>query len=276
MSVFGQRHMEFPGPRPANHRRRRGIYLIPGLMTTANMLCGFYAILVVLIGGADSLDHAARAIGFGIVFDSFDGLVARATGTSSDFGKQFDSLADVITFGMAPASLAYAWGVREVTPPGAGLAEHIHSIGLIVSFALVLCAAWRLARFNVHGMAPGGSRYFIGMPTPAAAGMVAATVHAFKSPLADWRWSLAWLCLVLALAALMTSTVRHYSFKDIPWGRRLPSVIVIPIGLVVVLCIVMYSEVALMLFASLYLLSGITMHLVRFLRRFGSHPAHSS
>lgn len=268
--------MEFPAERPANHRRRRGIYLIPALLTVANLLCGFYAILSVLGGGAANLDYAARAIGLAILFDSFDGFVARATGTSSEFGKQFDSLADVISFGIAPACVAFGWGVRDVTPPGSGLAEHIHSLGWWVSFALVLCAAWRLARFNVHGMAPGGSRYFVGMPTPAAAGMVAATVHAWKEPLQDWRWSLAWLCLVISLAALMTSTVRHYSFKDLPWTRRQPSLTIVLIGLLI-WSIVVYSEAVLMLIAAGYTLSGITLHVVRLLRhRLASHPAHTA
>jgi CDP-diacylglycerol--serine O-phosphatidyltransferase len=276
MSDLGQHNIEFSAGSPANHRRRRGIYLLPALLTVANMLCGFYAILSVLVGGPAGFDHAAQAIGVAILFDSFDGFVARATGTSSEFGKQFDSLADVISFGVAPAFLAFAWGVRGVTPPDSGFVEHIHSLGWWVSFALVLCAAWRLARFNVHGMAPGSSRYFVGMPTPAAAGMVAATVHAFKTPLEDWRWSIAWLCLVITLAALMTSTVRHYSFKDLPWTRRQPSLTIVLIGLLV-LSIVVESEAVLMLIASSYVLSGITLHVVRTLRhRFASHPVRSA
>jgi CDP-diacylglycerol--serine O-phosphatidyltransferase len=277
MSAVEQSEINFSSGGIANHRRRRGIFLLPGMLTVANMLCGYYAILAVLSGSVSNLDNASRAIGLAILFDSFDGFVARATRTSSEFGKQFDSLADVISFGIAPAFLAFAWGVRGVTPPSAGVAEHIRSMGWWVSFAFVLCAAWRLARFNVHGMAPGGMRYFVGMPTPAAAGMIAAVVHAWKDPLEDWRWSLGWLALVVALAALMTSAVRHYSFKDLPWTRRLPSLTVVLVGLLVVWSIVVYSEVALFLIATSYALSGITLHVIRLVRhRLASHPAPSA
>ncbi len=276
MNDLGQHQMKFSGSPQAQQHRRRGIYLLPSLLTVANMLCGFYAVLSILMDGERGLDFAARAIGLAILFDSFDGFIARATGTASDFGKQFDSLADVISFGIAPAFLSFAWGVRGVTPAAGGLLEHIHSIGWWVSFAFLLCSAWRLARFNVHGMAPGGSRYFVGMPTPAAAGMVAATVHAFKVPLEDWKWSVAWLCLVISLAALMTSRIRHFSFKDIPWKKRLPSTTVVLMGLLLAVSIVLYSEVVLMLIAASYALSGITLQVVRTIRhRFASHPAPS-
>ncbi|MBI3668462.1 MAG: CDP-diacylglycerol--serine O-phosphatidyltransferase [Acidobacteria bacterium] len=261
------------GPKPRNQRLRRGIYLLPGMLTVANMLCGYYAVLATLKGGIPDLDHAAGAIGIAILFDSADGWVARATGTSSEFGKQLDSLADVISFGVAPAFLAFAWGVRGMLQSDAGPARHIFQLGWLISFAFVICCAWRLARFNIQGMAPGGSRYFVGMPTPAAAGMIAATVHAWKAPIDDWRWAAAWLALVAGLAALMTSTVRHYSFKDIPWTRRQPSLAVVLAALLGG-AIVFYSEEALLLIASSYTLSGITLHVVRVVRhRLVSRPA---
>ncbi len=264
---------DFPQPeqadlrwqKPRNHRLRRGIYLVPSFLTAANMLCGFYAVLATLSGDVTDLDNAARAIGVAVLFDSADGWVARATGTNSEFGKQFDSLADVISFGVAPAFLAFAWGVRGILSSGSGPARHVYQLGWLVSFAFVICCAWRLARFNVHGMAPGGSRYFIGMPTPAAAGMVAAMVHAWKTPLDDWRWSLAWLALVTGLATLMTSTVRHYSFKDIPWTRRQPSLAIVLVALLAA-AIFRYSEDVLLLLASTYALSGLTLHIVRAVR----------
>lgn len=259
--------------KPRNRQRRRGIYLVPGFLTAANMLCGFYAVLSTLSGGTADMDNAAKAIGIAVLFDSADGWVARATGSSSEFGKQFDSLADVISFGVAPAFLAFAWGVRGMLQSSAGPARHVYQFGWLVSFVFVICCAWRLARFNVHGMAPGGSRYFIGMPTPAAAGMVAATVHAFKTPLDDWRWAIGWLALVAALAALMTSTIRHYSFKDIPWTRRQPSVAIVLIAMLGA-AIFYYSEIVLMLIASTYALLGITLHIVRAVRhRMISRPA---
>lgn len=261
------------GSEPPNHRRRRGVYLLPGFLTVANMLCGFYAVLSTFEGGHNDFDKAAKAIGLAVLFDSLDGFVARATRTSTDFGKQFDSLADVISFGVAPAFLAYAWGVRMFMQGDPGPARHVYQFGWLVSFAFVICCAWRLARFNVHGMAPGGSRYFVGMPTPAAAGMIAATVHARKMPLDDWRWAVAWLALVAALAALMTSTVRYYSFKDIPWTRRQPSLALVVIGLLV-WSIVVYSEEVLLLLAGTYAAAGVTLHVVRLVRhRMVSRPA---
>jgi CDP-diacylglycerol--serine O-phosphatidyltransferase len=273
MSEFEQfTFSELPEPRPRNHRLRRGIYLLPSIFTVANMLCGFYAVLATLRGGLVDLDNAARAIGIAILFDSLDGFVARATGTNSEFGKQFDSLADMVSFGVAPAFLAFAWGVRGMMQNDAGPAHHVYQLGWLISFAFVICCAWRLARFNVHGMASGG-RYFVGMPTPAAAGMIAATVHAFKVPLDDWLWSVGWLALVAALAALMTSTVRYYSFKDVPWTRRQPSLALVLIGLLA-WSIVVYSEEVLFLLASIYAAAGITLQVVRLVRhRLVSRPA---
>lgn len=274
MSEFEPNEHEAPlGTRPRNHRRRRGVYLLPSFFTVANMLCGFYAVLATFEGGQTDFDKAAKAIGIAILFDSLDGFVARATGTNTEFGKQFDSLADVVSFGIAPAFLAYAWGVRAFMQSDPGAARHVYQLGWLVGFAFVICCAWRLARFNVHGMAPGGSRYFVGMPTPAAAGMIAATVHARKMPLDDWRWAVAWLALVAGLAALMTSTVRYYSFKDIPWTRRQPSLALVLIGLLV-WSIVVYSEEVLLLIAGSYAAAGVTLHVVRVVRhRLVSRPA---
>jgi CDP-diacylglycerol--serine O-phosphatidyltransferase len=265
MSEFDDMNGRLEPRGPRNHRLRRGVYLLPGTLTVANMLCGFYALMATLKGGVTDLDFAARAIGIAILFDSADGWVARATGSSSEFGKQFDSLADVVSFGLAPASLAFAWGVRGMLQSDAGPAHHIYQIGWLISFAFVICTAWRLARFNVHGMAPGGSRFFVGMPTPAAAGVVAAIVHFRKTPLDDWRWSLAWLLLVASLAALMTSTVRYYSFKDIPWLRRQHSLAMVVVGLLAGF-VYLYSEEVLLILAGSYAAAGITLHVVRLLR----------
>src|SRR6201993_1309102 len=119
MPNFEQQHeIPFEGRRLRNARFRRGIFLLPSMFTVANLLCGYYAIVASLVGGLEQFDHAAKAIGFAILFDSLDGRVARMTGTSSEFGVQFDSLADVVSFGVAPALLAYAWGVRSL--PGDG------------------------------------------------------------------------------------------------------------------------------------------------------------
>jgi CDP-diacylglycerol--serine O-phosphatidyltransferase len=252
-----------------NPKLRRGIFLIPSLFTVGNLLCGYYAAVTTLTGTAqnfDPFDHAAKAIGLAILFDSVDGRIARLTGTNTEFGVQFDSLADVVSFGIAPGLLAYSWGVRNL--PGldsiAGIQQIAH-FGWWFCFAFVVCCAWRLARFNVQGMAPGGSKFFVGMPTPAAAGMIAAVIHAFKSPVQDWHWSIAWIFLVLSLAALMTSTIRFYSFKDLPWTRKQPSLAIVFLALLVA-SIWRWSEEVLLLIAGSYTAIGVTLHIVRLLR----------
>src|SRR3977135_1226278 len=173
-----QHEMPFQQRRIKNPRLRRGVFLISAAFTSANLLFGYYAIVASLVGTPDDFNHAAKAIGLAILFDSLDGRVARMTGTNTEFGVQFDSLADVVSFGVAPAVLAYAWGIRSVSDMSA---EALHLLGLfgrVCCLFFLICCAWRLARFNVKGMAPGGSKYFVGMPTPAAAGMIAAVGHA--------------------------------------------------------------------------------------------------
>lgn len=255
------------------HRLRRGIYLLPSALTVANLLCGYYAVLATFDGRTADFDNAAIAIGFAYVFDSLDGRVARAMRTESSFGKEFDSLADVISFGMAPAFLAYAWGVRALAAGGASEALHLTQLAWLIGFFFVGCCAWRLARFNIQGMAPGSSRYFVGMPTPAAAGLVAATVHFFQTPISDWRLSVLWLLLLIALGVLMSSTVRYFSFKDIQWTRRRPSLFVILFALLIG-AIVKFSGPTLLLLSGTYALHGIGLHTVRVVRRrLASRPA---
>ena len=260
-------------PRFRNHRLRRGIYLLPSSFTVANLLCGYYAVLATFKGGVMDLDNAAIAIGFAILFDMLDGRVARAMGVSSEFGKQLDSLADVVSFGIAPAILAFAWGVHGLREIDTIQAHHVYQLGWLVSFAFVICCAWRLARFNIHGMAGGGMRYFVGLPTPPAAGMIAATVHAVRLPVTDWRASSLWLVMVLGLAVLMVTRLRYYSFKDIQWGKRQPSVRIVLIA-VLAGAVVYYSQVTLFLMGAAYVLSGLAIELLRMLRhRHTANPA---
>jgi CDP-diacylglycerol--serine O-phosphatidyltransferase len=270
-----QQELTFPGQRLVNGRRRRGIYILPSLFTVGNLLCGYYAIIAVLTGGEARLDFAARAIGVAIIFDTFDGFVARLTGTNSEFGKQLDSLADVISFGIAPAAVAYAWGVRSLQLDSSSAIHIVQELAWLVCLTFVICCAWRLARFNVHGMVTTSSpmRYFAGMPCPAAAGCVAATVHYLKTPLDQWHYSAIFLGLVMALAALMTSKIRYPSFKGINWSRRQPSITIIVITLALG-AVFFYSEYALMILAFGYMVSGIVMELVRFVRHHStSQPA---
>jgi len=255
------------GPRRPfrNHRLRRGVYLLPSVCTVANLLCGYYAILAVLEGQIADLDHAAKAIGIAIILDSLDGRIARAMGTNSEFGKQFDSLADVVSFGMAPAFLAYAWGIHAFAAASAPEGLHLVQLGWLVGFFYVGCCAWRLARFNIQGMAQGGSRFFVGMPCPAAAGMIAATVHFFQTPISDPRFSILWLLLLVALGALMSSTIRHYSFKDIQWTRRFPSLAVVMLVLLVG-AIGLFSRPTLLAMGGAYFVHGVVLQVVRFTR----------
>lgn len=256
-----------------NQRLRRGIYLLPSIFTVANLLCGYYAILATLEGQAGDMDNAARAIGIAILFDSLDGRVARAMRTNSEFGKEFDSLADVVSFGIAPAFLAYVWGVRAMASAEAPQALHLVQLGWLIGFFFLGCCAWRLARFNIHGMATGSNRYFVGMPTPAGAGMIAAMVHAVGTPIQDVRVSLLWLALVLVLGILMSSSLRYYSFKDVQWTKRQPSLGIVLIVLLIG-ATVLFSHITLLVLASAYVVHGLVLQLVRVVRhRLASRPA---
>ena len=261
-----QHEMPFIEKPSRRARLRRGIFLIPSLFTVANLLCGYYASIAALVGGREDFDHAAKALGIAILFDSLDGRIARMTGTNTEFGVQLDSLADVVSFGIAPAILAYAWGFRYAF----GSNAEFHQLGefaWICCLAFLICSAWRLARFNVKGMEPGGNKNFVGMPTPAAAGVVAAIVHSrhYFDPISDRNWAIAWFALLVVLGGLMTSTVRYYSFKDIPWTRKQPSIAIILLCLLVAI-IWKYSEAALVIIAGTYAVVGLCLHIVRFLR----------
>jgi len=269
-----QSELSFPAQRLTNHRRRRGIYVLPSFFTVGNLLCGYYAVLAVLTGGDGRLDNAAKAIGVAILFDAFDGFVARLTGADSEFGKQFDSLADVISFGIAPAALAYAWGVRSLVGDTYSPVRAVQEVAWLVCLAFAICCAWRLARFNIQGMVGGTTRYFVGMPTPAAAGGIAATVHFFKDPLESWRMAAVFLVAVGILAALMTSTIRYPSLKGANWTRRQPSLVIVLIALIS-WSIVFYSQYALIVLAGVYCCSGIVFYVVRAIRHRFSAPAAS-
>jgi CDP-diacylglycerol--serine O-phosphatidyltransferase len=262
-----QHEIPFRERRIKNPKLRRGIFLIPAAFTSANLLCGYYAVVASLLGTPDDFNHAAKAIGIAILFDSLDGRVARMTGTNTEFGVQFDSLADVVSFGVAPAVLAYAWGVRNVRGTSAEVLHQLGLFGWVCCLAFLICCAWRLARFNVKGMAPGGSKYFVGMPTPAAAAVIASLVHGFHriGPVQDWRWSVAWLLLAAGLGALMVSTIRYYSFKDLPWTRKQPAFIILFLVLFGGV-IWAFSEVVLVMLACTYAAVGVALHLVRFVR----------
>ncbi len=257
-----------------NHRLRRGMYVLPSLFTVGTLICGYYAILTTLQGAqlmaagatgalaSATFDHASMAIGLAILFDGLDGRIARLTNSTSNFGREFDSLADVITFGLAPGLLAYSWGVRPaIDASQLPLTHHLRAIGWIVTFAYLICGAARLARFNIDSIKPSiDRRYFIGLPIPAAAGVIAAVVHWQKDPLTFWPLSVVWLLATLGLAFLMVSRVRYYSFKALDLRRRRPYVTIIFIGLII-WAIVFYSEPVLLVLALTYALSGVAYQL---------------
>ena len=261
-----QHEIPFEDRRFRNQKlRRRGIFLIPSLFTVANLLCGYYAVVAALLGGSDNFDRAAKAIGFAILFDSLDGRLARLLKANTDFGVQFDSLADVVSFGIAPAVLAYAWGLRGLPGDGAAAFHELGQLGWVCCLAFLICCAWRLARFNIQGMAPGSNRFFVGMPTPAAAGMIAAVVHFVVNPIENPSLSVLWLVLVAVLGILMSSTIRHYSFKDIQWTKRRPSLLVVAMAMLIG-AIWFFSQYTLLVVAGAYTAHGLVMQLVRVVR----------
>jgi CDP-diacylglycerol---serine O-phosphatidyltransferase len=247
-----------------------GLYVLPMIFTVGTLICGYISVLetlkattAMMVGGAAAdlsrfaFDSASKAIGWAWVFDGFDGRIARWTNSASDFGREFDSLADVIAFGVAPALLAFAWGVRPVEQAlGPVWSEHLRYGGWLITFAFVICGAARLARFNIQSLRPSTDRrYFVGLPIPAAAGVIAAMVHCRKDAIYDWNWGMAWLVLVALLSFLMVSRVRYSSFKTVDVRRARPYVVVILIGLVA-LVVYTYSEIVLLLLTVGYMVSG--------------------
>ncbi len=261
-------------------RLGRGVYVLPSLFTVGTLVCGYFAILSTLKAVAQlpvnldwsrlAFDNAAKALGLAIFFDGLDGRIARLTNSTSEFGREFDSLADVITFGVAPAFLAFAWGVRQVEQVyGTQLVQHLRQIGWIVTFAFVICGAARLARFNIQSAkAASDRRYFVGLPIPAAAGVIAAVVHWLKYPVNEWVYAVIWLGIVAILAFLMVSRVRYYSFKGVDLRRPRSYLVIIVLGLILYL-IVAYSEQVLLILAVSYALSGLV---ARFTSRLRPRP----
>jgi CDP-diacylglycerol--serine O-phosphatidyltransferase len=223
-----------------NRRFRRGIYLLPTVFTVGNLFCGFASIMQ---AGAGNFGWAALLILIAGVLDGLDGRIARLTNTTSEFGIEFDSLADIVSFGVAPAFLAHAWALVP-----------LDKLGWLVAFVYVVCVAMRLARFNIQRHAED-KRHFAGLPSPAAAGSVACLVYAVPEPVTlRWASGLAALFLV-TVATLSISHVRYRSFKEFDLRNRRSYLYVFPMAVVLV-AVVTLPEVALPTFAAAYLLSG--------------------
>jgi CDP-diacylglycerol--serine O-phosphatidyltransferase len=243
-----------------NRRFRRGIYILPTLFTIGTIFCGFYALISTMKG---EFDLAAIAIGLAVVFDGMDGRIARLTNSCSEFGVQMDSLADVVTFGLAPSVLAYIWGLKSIAPTFPSYAKHVQQIGWIVCFAFLICGTMRLARFNIQTTKPQSSsaqtllkKYFIGMPIPAGAGMIAAIIHFIPEPINHWSVGALWNILIGFLAFLMISTIRYPSFKDVDLRSRKSYINVYLLAMLIAL-IYLYSQVVLLVLATVYASSGL-------------------
>lgn len=283
---------------PRRQGIRKGLYLLPSAFTAANIGMGYYAIMGALRGfqllgaGTDSelaratihFDNASRAIGWAILFDTLDGRIARLTKTTTEIGVQFDSIADVLTFGIAPAVLVYAWGFGATFKDGSDL----HKLGWFLSFMFLICGAFRLARFNVQatrprtlaeGSAKVDKKSFIGLPIPAAAGLLAAIVHFAPAPLAHYSGDLPTLysglmmALIAVLSVLMVSPFRYSSFKTVGAGRRSTMnamIIIAALGMMVWL----YSRYVLLLLVTTYVAHGVILRLWSFIRARTSHPVN--
>jgi len=258
---------------PADQRRatarprRRGMYLLPSMFTVGNLFCGYACVVYAMRGqaagieaGAADLKIAAFCIGVAILLDSLDGLIARLTGTSSAFGLQLDSLADVVSFGLAPAILAFSWGISDFGREG-----------WAAGFMFVCAAAMRLARFNIQSPTQADKRYFVGLPAPAAAGVIGATVFIRPLALRGYPQALT-LAVLLVPAGLMVSTIRFRSFKTINmgWARSYVGPLVFALLLT---SFVLFPEYALFAVAYGYLISPFAGQLITRLRARRLPPA---
>lgn len=269
------------GPQSPGKPRRRAAYALPTLFTSGNIFLGFVAIVqafegALRVNAGDYSDNphfslAAKALGFAVFFDGLDGRIARMTNTTSDFGRELDSLADVITFGIAPAVLAFVWGVLFVVGPG-DLQTQLARAGYLITFFYLLCGAVRLARFNIQAAPapknPGRAdrKYFVGMPIPAGAGFIAAIVFMDSSPVRSFPLSITWLVAVAIVGLLMVSTWRYPSFKQVSVSKPHTPLIVLIVGGVAFL-IWEWPQPVLLAAASAYLVSGIAIRIGGLVRR---------
>lgn len=237
-----QRHLDVAPEFKPRKGLRKGVYVVPSLFTAMNILCGFFSLMTTMSGfsllergaiaeATTRFDHAAIAIGLAFLFDSLDGRIARMTRSTTEIGIQLDSLADVVSFGMAPAILAYAWSYGTVFKGW----ENASQLAWFLTFMYVICGGFRLARFNVQatrprplseGTAKVDKKSFVGLPIPVAGCLIAAIVHFSPTPIkyAPQRvviLAVAMMVLMAFLSLLMVSTIRFTSFKSVGAGRRL-------------------------------------------------------
>lgn len=268
--------------KPPHRGLKKGLYVIPTLFTAANVAMGYLAVLWSIRGfdvsttdpvlAAGYFNSAGLAIGLAILFDTIDGRIARATRTATEIGVQFDSLADVLTFGIAPTALVYAWAIAPTfaeNSPG-------HNLGVFLLFAYLMCGAFRLARFNlqatrpvklVEGATKVDKKAFVGLPIPPAGGLLAALVHFAPAPLSVYGesaspyYGYALMALVVVLSILMISTIRHTSMKSSGSGRQGIYTVLLLAGMA--MGVWFYSRYALLAIAAVYVSHGVIWWIIR-------------
>ncbi len=228
--------------------RHRGVYLLPNLFTTGALFCGFYAV----VSGMDgNFGHAAVAIFLAMLLDGMDGRVARMTNTQSAFGEQYDSLADMVSFGVAPALVMFSWVLQD-----------LGRWGWAAAFIYTACAALRLARFNTQ-IGVVDKKYFIGLASPMAAAVIAATVLTLSSYQPETVWAKSGLAILTAVVGLlMVSNFRYTSFKSVDFSGRVPFGFMLLVVMAFALLII-YREEGLLLLSIVYALSAPAVRVLR-------------
>lgn len=237
----------------ARARLSRGLFILPTLFTVGNLFCGYLSVWSSIRG---TFQTAAILIIAAAVLDMLDGRIARLTNSTSRFGEEYDSLADLVSFGIAPAVLAYSWGLAD-----------FHRLGWMASFLFVVCGSMRLARFNIQTRVTD-KKYFIGLPIPAAAGTIATLVLATPERLVSRFWMAGLLALTVVLSYLMISTLRYRSFKDLDL-RRQRRAWILPVIALVFAVIAYRPAVTLLALALLFAASGPVARAISFVRERG-------
>lgn len=273
-------------PKQVHRGLKKGLYVIPTAFTAANIGMGFLAVLYSIrafqivstdpVAASGYFNYAAVAIGLAILFDTLDGRVARMTRTATELGVQFDSLADVLTFGIAPIALVYSWGIGAALPEGSSA----HALGVFLLFMYLMCGAFRLARFNIQATRPRvlmegtpklDKKNFVGLPIPPAAGLLASIVHFAPLPLNSYGQGFALfyvyllMLLIALLGVLMVSTLRYSSFKTLNFGRRNLYLVLVIAAAGMLLWL--YSHYLLLILAALYVSHGVVFFIFRSLLR---------
>jgi CDP-diacylglycerol---serine O-phosphatidyltransferase len=244
----------------SRERLSRGLFILPTLFTVGNLFCGYWSLWCSIRGTFELASALIIAAG---VLDALDGRIARMTHTTSEFGEQYDSMADLVSFGVAPAVLVYSWGLSD-----------FHRLGWMASFLFVVCGSMRLARFNIQAHVVD-KRYFVGLPIPAAAGTLCTIVLATPERLVSRMWMGGLLGLTFVLSYLMISTIRYRSFKDLDLKRRRPIWLLPAIALFFAV-VALRPELALASLALVFAASGPVGKIAGLFRRSDAGPTPSA